>query len=102
MNKLNTHQAEVYGSDEYVDVVVEVVVTEHQQRLLYEASLAQRVYQIAKILDTLVDLYDDHDRVVARSQIEPVEVIDRLLLVDQRDVCFDQGHVGTDSDVARR
>ena len=60
-----THQTEVYGGDEFVDVVIEVVVAKDKQCLLNEASLTQWVYEIPEVVDATMNLYNDHYRVVA-------------------------------------
>ena len=91
---LVTYECEVDLGHQAVDVWVVVVVAEDEQCVLDVSRAAQRVDQVAQVVDTVMHLHHHHDGgATRRRQVEPVEVGDALRGIRAGDVLANRGPV---------
>ena len=80
------------GSHEVIDLLVPHVVTEDEERVLYPSGERERLYEMTEIAPPLVDLDNDHHRLLGDGS-ELVQVVDLLLSVRLKDLLQDLDRV---------
>ncbi len=76
------YRSKVNRSDDIVEFIGVVIVTEDQERLINVICTTQRPDKVTKIFGTIVNLNDYHNRRLTRFQIKAIQVVYRLAPVN--------------------